>query len=122
MTSIIRLAAGPRMSQAVLYGDLIWLAGQCGSANTSVSDQTREALAKVDHWLTESGSGRDRILNTTIYLSDIAAYDEMNAVWDAWIPPGCTPARACVEARLGGSGYDVEIVCVAAKGQGEANG
>ena len=41
-------------------------------------------------------------------------YDEMNAVWDAWIPEGCAPARACGESRLGGVGYDVEIICIAA--------
>ena len=119
MTDITRHEIGPRMSQAVAHGDLIWLAGQCGAAHDQVAQQTRDALAKVDRFLAAAGSDRKGILNTTVYLSDIAYYDEMNAVWDAWIPAGHTPARACVEARLGGSGYDVEIVCVAAKAQKE---
>ncbi len=62
----------------------------------------------------EAGSDKTRILSATIWLSDIASYDELNAVWDAWIPDGCAPARACGESRLAGEGYDVEIICVAA--------
>ena len=115
MNDIERFSPGIRMSQAVVFGDLIWLAGQCGTAGESVAIQTKEALEKIDQRLAEAGSDKSRLLNTTIWLSDIASYDEMNEVWDAWIPEGCAPARACGEARLGGTGYDVEIICVAAK-------
>ena len=116
MTEIIRIEVGRRMSQAVVYSGLVWLAGQCGTAGESIANQTRESLQKIDRLLVEAGSDKARILNTTIWLADIDDYGEMNAVWDAWIPEGCTPARACGEARLGGVGYDIEIICVAAVG------
>ena len=115
MLDITRIGVGTRMSQAVVFGDLIWFAGQCGTAHTSITEQTREALAKIDGLLAEAGSDKTRILSTTVWLANIADYDEMNAVWDVWIPEGCAPARACGEAKLGGVGYDVEIICVAAK-------
>ena len=97
-----------------LHDRLVWLAGQCGTANESITVQTRESLEKIERLLAEAGSDKSRILNTTIWLADINDYDEMNAVWDAWMPEGCAPARACGESRLGGSGYNVEIICVAA--------
>lgn len=102
------------MSQAVAHGGLIWLAGQCGTAEGSIQEQTQESLAKIEHLLKQARSDKTRILNTTIYLSDINDYDAVNAVWDHWMPSGHAPARSCCEARLGGSGYDVEIICVAA--------
>lgn len=112
---IERFEAGQRLSQMVVYGDLIWLAGQCGTANKSTADQTAEALEKIDLHLAKVGSDKTHILNATIWLADIADYDEMNEVWDKWMPEGCAPARACGEAKLGASGYNVEIICVAAK-------
>ncbi len=115
MSAIERFGATRRMSQVVVYQDLIWLAGQCGTAGKSVTEQTREALNKIAVFLGQNGSDTTRILSATIWLSDIVSYDEMNAVWDGWIPEGCAPAHACSVARLGGEGYDVEISCVAAK-------
>ena len=115
MSEIQRLETNPRMSQAVIYGDLVWLAGQCGTAGTTVADQTRESLKKVDRLLSEAGSDKSRLLSTTVWLADIGDYNEMNEVWDAWVPVGTAPARACGESRLGGTGYAVEIICVAAR-------
>ncbi len=114
MTEIKRIEVGPRMSQAVACGGLVWLAGQCGTAGESIADQTRESLRKIDGLLAEAGTDKTRILNTTIWLVNIDDYDAVNAVWDAWIPEGCSPARACGESRLGGVGYGIEIICVAA--------
>ena len=116
MSEIERLDVDARMSQAVIHGDTVWLAGQCGTAGESVTEQTREALAKIDALLARARSDKTRILNTTIWLVDIKDYDAMNAVWDDWMPEGCAPARACGESRLGGEGYAVEIICVASKG------
>ncbi len=86
----------------------MWQAGRLRVATNA------RGAAKIEVLLAEAGSDKTGILNTTIWLSDIAAYDEMNAVWDAWIPQGAAPARACGEIRLGGVGYDVEFICVAA--------
>ena len=99
--TITRLHAGPRMSQAVIHGSTIYLAGQVAdqAKGKSVTDQTKEILATIERLLAEAGSDKTKILSTTIYLADIGTFAEMNAVWDAWVPVGHVPARATVEAR-----------------------
>jgi enamine deaminase RidA (YjgF/YER057c/UK114 family) len=114
MNGIQRIKVGKRMSQAVVFGDLVWLCGQCGTAHESTAVQTQQALDKVEALLLEAGSDKSRLLSVTIWLADIDDYDELNAVWDAWIPDGCSPARACGETQIAGAGYNLEIICVAA--------
>ena len=116
--SITRLHPGPRMSQAVIHGDTIYLAGQVAdqARGGSVGDQTREILAAIDRLLAEADSDKTKILSATIYLADIKTFAEMNAAWDAWVPAGHAPARATVEARLAAAAYTVEIACIAARG------
>ena len=71
--TITRLHAGPRMSQAVIHGSTIYLAGQVAdqAKGKSVGDQTKEILATIDRLLGEAGSDKTKILSTTIYLADI---------------------------------------------------
>jgi enamine deaminase RidA (YjgF/YER057c/UK114 family) len=104
------------MSQAVIHGGTIYLAGQVAdqAKGGSVADQTREILSKIEALLAEAGSDKTRIVSATIYLADIATFAEMNGAWDAWVPPGHAPARATVEAKLAAPAYTVEIACVAA--------
>lgn len=105
------------MSQAVVYGGVVHLAGIVAEDLVpSVADQTRQILAKIDRLLAMAGSDKTRILKANIWLSDIRRFDELNAVWDAWVPQGNAPARATVEARLAGPGYLVEIMVEAAVG------
>jgi enamine deaminase RidA (YjgF/YER057c/UK114 family) len=115
--SIQRIGAGPRMSQAVVHGGLIFLAGQVAEKpeGAGVGEQTRQVLAAVDRLLAEAGSDKTRVLSATVYLADIATFAEMNAVWDAWVAPRAAPARATVEAKLAAPIYKVEIACVAAQ-------
>jgi len=115
--SIERIDVGPRMSAAVVHGATVYLAGQVANkaAGGSVVEQTTEILEIIDGLLAKAGTDKTRILSTTIYLADIATFDEMNSVWDKWIVAGHTPARATVEAKLAAPKYNVEIVCVAAK-------
>lgn len=115
--SIERIGVGPRMAQAVVHGHTIYLAGQVAdkTAGKSVGEQTREILNSIDRLLAEAGSDKTRILSATIYLADIATFAEMNAIWDAWVVKGHTPARATVEAKLIAPAYRVEIACVAAR-------
>lgn len=117
MTAIQRFGVGPRMSQAVAHGDVVYLAGQValGAPGASVADQTRDILNRIDTLLAEAGSDKAKLLSATIWLADIATFAEMNAVWDAWVAQGHTPARACVEAKLAASDYTVEIGVVAAR-------
>lgn len=113
-SEIRRIQVGPRMSQAVVYQGTVYLAGQVGDGGASVAEQTRQALAAVDDLLKEAGSSRDRILKAEVWLADMADFDEMNSVWDAWVCPGHTPARACGESKLAEPDLKVEIIVVAA--------
>jgi enamine deaminase RidA (YjgF/YER057c/UK114 family) len=113
---IERLQPGPRMSQAVIHGDTIYLAGQVAAdPSQNVVGQTRQILDAIDQLLAEAGSDKTRILTATIYLADIGTFAQMNSVWDTWVPQGHTPARATVEARLATSVYLVEIQVIAAR-------
>ena len=113
--SITRIDPGPRMSDAVIHGSTIYLAGQVGTPDTSVTQQTQEVLAAIDSLLARCGSGKAKILSATIWLSDISTFAEMNAVWDAWVDKDNPPARATSEGKLAAPGYKVEIIVVAAK-------
>jgi enamine deaminase RidA (YjgF/YER057c/UK114 family) len=112
---IQRLHLGARMSQAVIHGNTVYLAGQVAADPTKdVPGQTREVLDAIDRLLAEAGTDKTRILSATIYLADIGAFAHMNSVWDAWVPQGHTPARATVEAKLAAPAYKVEIQVIAA--------
>ncbi len=112
-----RKEVGPRMSQIVVHGDTIYLAGIVARQNPgkSVTEQTKEILATIDKYLGSVGSDKSKLLSANIWLTDIKTFNEMNAVWDAWVAPGHTPARATVEAGLASPDYKVEIMVVAAK-------
>lgn len=113
--AIRRIEVGPRMSQAVVHGNTVYLAGQVAANPTpSVADQTKQIVAQIDALLAQAGSDKSKLLSATIYLMDIRNFAEMNGVWDAWVAPGNTPARATVQAALAGPQYLVEIAVIAA--------
>src|SRR3546814_18599468 len=107
------------MSQAVAHGNLVFLAGQVAqrAPGASVAEQTKDILARIDELLAEAGSDKTKLLSATIWLTDIATFDEMNGIWDAWVAPGAAPARACVEAKPASPPYTVEIALGAARGR-----
>ncbi|MGJ8616212.1 MAG: RidA family protein [Sulfitobacter sp.] len=115
MSDIERHHSNQRMSQIVVHGDTIYLAGQVGTAGASVAKQTQDCLDQIDTLLAEVGSDKTRILQTIIWLADMDDFAEMNGVWDAWAPQGHTPARACGEAKLAKPEFTVEIIVTAAK-------
>ncbi|AXI42570.1 RidA family protein [Sulfitobacter sp. SK011] len=115
MASIERHHSNQRMSQIVVHGDTIYLAGQVGTAGASVAQQTQDCLDKIDGLLAEVGSDKTRILQAVIWLADMDDFAEMNGVWDAWAAQGHVPARACGEAKLATPEYTVEIIVTAAK-------
>jgi enamine deaminase RidA (YjgF/YER057c/UK114 family) len=116
MSDIERKHVGPRMTQIVMHGDTIYLAGQVGTAGASVAQQTQDCLDNIDALLAEAGSDKSRILQAVIWLADMADFEEMNAVWDDWVVEGATPARACGEAKLARPDFTVEIIVTAARG------
>jgi enamine deaminase RidA (YjgF/YER057c/UK114 family) len=115
--SINRIGVGPRMSQAVVHGDTVFVSGTVAdkAAGKGVGEQTAEILAIIDGLLAKAGTDKTKILSVNIWLVDIKTFAEMNAVWDAWVTPGNTPARATVEAKLAAPQFNVEIACIAGR-------
>lgn len=110
-----RLHVGRRMSQVVINGGIVYLSGQVAqnAAGKSVGEQTKDVLAIIDEFLAQAGTDKSRLLTAQIWLADIGTFEEMNAVWDAWLSPGDAPARACVEAALAHTQFSVEIMVTA---------
>jgi enamine deaminase RidA (YjgF/YER057c/UK114 family) len=102
------------MSQAVVHGNTVYLAGQVGEPGKSVAEQTRGILAAIDRLLAEAGSDKSKILSAQIWLDDMRDFAEMNSVWDAWVDKDNPPARATGGAPLATPDYRVEIIVVAA--------
>lgn len=115
MTKIERKHTNARMSQIVTHGDTVYLAGQVGTPGGSVEQQTRDCLDAIDRLLAEAGSNKAHMLQAIIWLADMADFAEMNEVWDAWVPEGAAPVRACGEARLAAPEYLVEVIITAGK-------
>ncbi|WP_153132569.1 RidA family protein [Dechloromonas hortensis] len=103
-----------RFSDSVVHNGTVYLVEVAANLDGDAAAQTANLLASVERLLAQAGSDKSRLLMVTIYLSDMADYDAMNAVWDAWLPPGCAPARACLQARLAKPEYRVEMVLTAA--------
>ncbi len=110
---IERIETGQRMSKIVKHNGVAYLCGQVGEGATA-ADQTRDCLSSVEALLTKAGSSREQMLQAVIWLADMADFAEMNAVWDAWVPEGHAPARACGEAKLARAELKVEIIVTAA--------
>ena len=113
MSEIKRVGVGARMSEAVCYNGIAWVAGQVGEGAT-VAEQMTDCLAQVDRILASVGSDKTKILYAQIWLADMATFGEMNSVWDTWVVKGHTPARATGEAMLAAPKYKVEVIVTAA--------
>lgn len=115
MTDIRRIDQNQRRSRAVVHGGLVCLAGQVANdLSGDITKQAREAFAKVDDMLAQAGSDKTRVMSVTIWLADVADYDAFNAVWDQWIVPGLTPARACAQVTFPDPRVRVELIVTAA--------
>ena len=111
--TIKRFETGPRMSQAALHNGTVYVAGQVAKGAT-VKEQTTTILKQIDALLASAGTDKSKILAANIWLVSVSTFAEMNSVWDAWVSPGNTPARACVESKLVAPDYLVEISVIAA--------
>ncbi|MAH83084.1 MAG: hypothetical protein CBB68_01055 [Rhodospirillaceae bacterium TMED8] len=114
--NVERKHVGDRMSKVVIHGDTVYLAGQVAinAPGKSVAQQTEDILAIIDTYLADAGTDKSKLLSANLWITDMAHFSEMNAVWDAWVVPGKTPCRACVEANLANEKYSVEIMVTAA--------
>jgi enamine deaminase RidA (YjgF/YER057c/UK114 family) len=114
--SITRHDQSAILSQAVVYGDTVYLAGVVAkNLDADVKGQTKEILGEIDRLLGKCGSNKSKILSATIWVTDIRNRAPMNEVWTAWVDTKNLPARACVEAALADPKALVEIMVVAAK-------
>ncbi|HZL31978.1 MAG TPA: RidA family protein [Pseudolabrys sp.] len=115
--AIERHEVGPRMSKCVVHGNTVYLAGIVANdpKSKNVTEQTRDIVAQIDGFLAKAGTDKSKLLSANIWITDMVNFAEMNAVWDNWVAPGNTPARATVEAKLATPDYKVEIMVVAAK-------
>lgn len=114
--SITRHDSSPILSQAVVYGDSIYLAGVVAKGlDKDIKGQTKEVLDEIDRLLAKCGSNKAKVLSATIWVTDIRNRAPMNEVWTAWVDKANLPARACVEAKLADPRALVEIMVVAAK-------
>lgn len=113
---IIRQEIGQRMSRIVEHNGTIYLCGQVAKDRTAgIQDQTRTCLENVEALLAQAGSSKEHILSVTVYVRDMKDFAAMNEIWDAWVPEGHAPARACVEARMASPELLVEMSVIAAK-------
>lgn len=113
--NIERYGTTGRYSDSVVHHGTIYLVEVPAITDGDIAAQTTSLLAGVERLLGEAGSDKSKLLMVTVYLADLADYDGMNAVWDAWLPAGCAPTRACVQARLAKPGWRVEMAVIAAR-------
>jgi enamine deaminase RidA (YjgF/YER057c/UK114 family) len=115
MNDIKRIDPGPRLSEATVFGNRMYLSGMIPEdTSLEITGQAKQALAEIDSLLAKGGSDKTRILSAVIWLADIADFMAINAVWDAWVVPGQAPARATVQAKMNDPRMKVEIMVVAA--------
>lgn len=115
MSDLTRIDSGPRMSQVVIHGDVAYLAGQVGAEGGTVTEQTTAILDQIDGLLAKAGTDKTKLITAQIWCADMSTdFADMNAVWDAWVAPGCAPARWTGEAKLATTGFKVEIIVTAA--------
>jgi len=113
--TIQRMNVGKRLSEIVVHGNTVYLAGEVPDDGTlDITGQTEQVLAKIEKLLKQAGSDKTKLLSAQIFLPDMKDFAAMNAVWEKWVVPGQTPARATIEAKLANPAYKVEIMCVAA--------
>jgi len=115
--AIERYDSNPRMSKCVVHGNTVYLAGIVANEpkGKDMAAQTKDILSQIDGYLAKAGTDKSKLLSANIWITSMTEFGAMNAVWDAWVSPGNTPARATVEANLAAPEYKVEIMVVAAK-------
>ena len=107
---------GPRMSRAVVNGNMVYLAGlTANDTSQDIKGQTAQILEKIDHYLREAGTSKSNLLTANLWIKDMAMFRDMNSVWNEWVDPQNPPARACVRADMARPEVLVEIMVTAAK-------
>lgn len=111
---IQRINPEQRWSDATVYQGLAHFVEVPADLSADMLGQTRQVLAQAEATLALAGSDKSRLLMATIYVTDLRNVPALNEVWDAWLPRGCAPVRACLKVELVAPGMLVEIAFVAA--------
>lgn len=112
--AIQRINPEQRWSDATVYNGLVHCVEVPANLHADITGQTELLLAQAEATLALAGSNKSRLLMVTIYVTDLGNVPAMNAVWDAWLPQGCAPVRACLKVELVSPGMLVEMAFVAA--------
>ncbi|APW41089.1 RidA family protein [Rhodoferax saidenbachensis] len=110
---ITRINAQAQWSDAVVHDGMAYFV-EVPESGTDITSQTQALLAQAERTLALASSGKQHLLMATIYLKHMADRAAFNAVWQAWLPEGCAPARACVSAEMASPDYLLEIAFTAA--------
>jgi enamine deaminase RidA (YjgF/YER057c/UK114 family) len=104
---------GRPRSRTVVHDGLVFTVATAPLKSSSLYDQTKQALAFLDESLAQAESNKSRLLQVTVYITDMARKPEMNRAWEEWVDFDNPPQRACIGAALEGDDL-VEIVATAA--------
>ena len=115
MSDIVRLGNSPRWSDVVIYAGVARWVEVAEDASEDARSQIGQVLKQIDATLIQIGSDRPRLVEILIVLADLRDVPTLNELWDAWVPRGSAPIRACVQAGLG-AGCRVEMIVTAAAG------
>lgn len=116
---IERFDVNARRSRLVKYNGVAYLSGQFSDNAGDVATQTRETLAKIDDLLARAGTDKSRLLTAEVWITTMADFAAMDAVWNEWVAPGNPPTRCCCAVELGDPDMRVEIMVSAALGDVE---
>jgi enamine deaminase RidA (YjgF/YER057c/UK114 family) len=119
MQNITRIDCKKRYSEAVIYNNTVYLSGQVPWESSNSTDdfltQASEVFSLVDTQLMKAGTNKTKIISMTIYLKDPNDYENMNIIFDNWIPDNCAPARATIgNVIFPNNKWKLEIVVTAA--------
>jgi enamine deaminase RidA (YjgF/YER057c/UK114 family) len=113
MSQIIRLGTSRRWSDIVVHAGVARWVEVAEDLAADARGQIEQVLAQIDATLSQVHSDRAQLIEVLIFLSDLGDAAALNDLWDAWVPEGHPPIRACVQAGLS-SGCRVEMVITAA--------
>ncbi len=113
MEQIVRLGTSARWSDVVIHAGVARWVEVAEDASQDARGQISQVLRQIDATLDHAGSDRTRIIEVLIFVADLADARVLNDLWDAWVPQGHLPIRACVQAGLA-PGCRVEMLVRAA--------
>ncbi|KEA65770.1 RidA/YER057c/UK114 superfamily, group 2, YoaB-like protein [Marinobacterium lacunae] len=97
---IQRINPAPRWSDITLYNGIAHFVEIAEDETADITGQAQQIFEQAEATLASIGSDKSRILSATIYVTDFGNLDAFNRAWEAWLPQGCAPSRACVKVEL----------------------